>query len=854
MARTVLTSVGVALGVTTVVGIADVSRSVLAAFQSMVDAVAGEAELEVSSPVGDLPEALVERLAGVAGVAAAAGVIEQFLPLESDEEANVYLIGVDFLGSHLWANQFPRGELVIDDELAFLAQVDSVVVPAQFLARRGMKIGDPLVLLVPEGRRTVVVRGTIGNAPAATLFGGAVVLMDLPAAQATLGRAGRIDRIAVDVEEGVDPAQVSPGLRETIRRGPLPGLAGTLEIASPEARGRQAEQLLFSLRTTLAIMSLGALIVGAFIVYHTIAISVQQRRREFALLNACGVGQRTIIRMCVGETLLLAVPGVAMGVGLGRGLAALACGLVASTASQIWVPLDVVRSSSSSVGTLLAAFAGTTTAVGAAYVAIRASLSAPTIESFRPAGLASDHPGAIASPMVIGSLLIASCWCVGVVPPGVGYVGTVAAVVGSHALAYVGLAVMAAPLVWLVGEGATRSLAPRLPLGGALAVQNLPRQPGRSAGTVATIGAAIGIAVVVVTLVESFERGWLFWVDQHFGADVFVGRGQHVQLIGGYPMPLSLADRIAAVTGVGSVEPFRTIRIQMGRQPVYLQGLSVEKRLDKGGLPMVQGSLEAAAASLLEGTGVLLSENLAYKMQLKVGDSVSIPTADGARTFQVEGIYVDYLGSLDLGAVMVSQRLLEEWWGDSSANLFRVWLEPGVDSSSVARNIGRLLGGKSDVTGGGVYYVLDGQGFLQGVEAAVERFFAATWALEIIAALVGVIGVINSQLATVLDRASELGVLRTIGLSKRDIVRSVVFECGSLGALGGVLGVLIGLVLGAQIVLVSLRLVTGWSMAFYVPWAQLIVAVVAATVVSAVAGYVPARAAARFGVGQRSLD
>src|SRR5262245_57836778 len=126
--RTMLTSVGVALGVATVVGIADISRSVLAAFQGMVDAVAGEADLEVASPVGDVDEVVAERLVSVGGIEAVAGIVEQFVSLEGAPDTSLYVLGIDFLGSNLWRQQFPRNAIQIPDELLFLARTDSVVV------------------------------------------------------------------------------------------------------------------------------------------------------------------------------------------------------------------------------------------------------------------------------------------------------------------------------------------------------------------------------------------------------------------------------------------------------------------------------------------------------------------------------------------------------------------------------------------------------------------------------------------------------------------------------------------------------------------------------------------------------
>jgi putative ABC transport system permease protein len=298
-----------------------------------------------------------------------------------------------------------------------------------------------------------------------------------------------------------------------------------------------------------------------------------------------------------------------------------------------------------------------------------------------------------------------------------------------------------------------------------------------------------------------------------------------------------------------SVEPFRTIEVVLRGRPVFLQGVSLDDRLRHGGLPMVEGRFESAVEPLRAGRGVLLSDNLAYRLDLHRGDHVDLPTPQGARRYRIEGTYVDYLGSLDQGAVAVPHEQLGEVWGDNLVNLFRVWLQPGADVTRVRRDVSSALGGDD-----GAYFVLTSGEFLDGIRQVIRRFFAATWALEVVAALVGIIGVINTQLANVLDRTTEIGVLRTLGVSRRDIIRSVLLECGALGLLGGLLGVAFGLLFGAQIVLVSLRLVTGWRMPFVVPVWPLVFAVVMATAVSVAAGWWPARQAANLRLGQRSVD
>jgi putative ABC transport system permease protein len=838
--RTVLTLIGVALGVATVIGISDVSKSVLVSFGDMVDTVAGDADLEVSAKVGLVPEDRIALVQSVPGVDQSAGVVERFLPLAGAGSESIYVLGVDFLGTSLWQRQFPRDEIEIEDEVLFLSNVDSVAAPRELLRRLGIDLDGSFDLVSPEGTSRVTVRGLIGDVPAVRLFDRAMVLMDLPAAQRLLRIKRSVDRISVRVSPGAGVDDVRQAIAAVLGPG--------YDVAPPAARTDRVARLMFSLRTTLAIMSLGAVIVGAFIVYHTVALSILQRRREFALLNACGIGRLALVWLCVVETLALSVPGVLMGAGMGKLLARFASGLVGATVSEIWVPVDVTTIAWSVWGTVVGVVVGLGTALVAAVVAIRQTFEAPTIEALRPAGLASDEPGSVRRPLLLGLALVGGVWLIALAPRELGFVETVTAIIGTQVLGYAGLALIAAPMVWATGTAARRTFGKARALPLRLSADNLPRSPGRSAGIVATIGATMGIAVTVAILVQSHEVMSIGWIEQHFGADLFVGSGDRVRLMPGAPMEPDVAARVAHADGVQSVERFRVIPIEVEGRPAFLQGIDLVARGSHGGLPMVRGSLEGAAPSLRDGTGVLLSENLAYRLDRDVGDVVEVPTPQGERAFKVAGIYVDYLGSLDHGAVVVDDELLRSVWKDGRANLLRVWLSPGA---SLERARSAVLDALGSAHG---YFVLTARSFVDGIHAVIDRFFAATWALEVVAALVGVIGVINTQLANVLDRASEIRVMRTIGITRRDVVRSVIAECGALGAIGGVLGVGLGVVFGSQIVLVSLRLVTGWRMPFVVPVWSLVVAILVAAIVSALAGIYPARKAADLSVGQRSLD
>jgi putative ABC transport system permease protein len=836
--RTVLTIVGVALGVASVVGMADVSATVLASFRHTVDTISGDSELEISNAAGKVPEEVVEASAGVPGVAAAAGVVESFIPLADRPDESLYLIGVDFLGSPVWETQFPRAAIEIEDELEFLNHADSVVLPRELLARHGWTTGTTVTVLTPEGPKTLRVRGVLGAVPAARLFDGAIAVMDLPAAQRLLGLGHAVDRVSLRLAADAPADRVAAALGERVGPG--------FDVAPPEARGKPVERLLFSLRAMLATMSACAVIVGTLIVFQTVAVSVQQRRREFALLNVAGVGLGTITRLCLLEIALLATIGVVAGLGGGWLLGRLGAGIVGQAVSDIYIKVDTSQHAGSHTGLVVGVVSAFGTALVAAWVAIRGSFRSTTVETLRPAGVAVHEGRVTALSLLLPVILALSSWGFALLPSGLGFVTVVATIIAFCSIGYLAGALIAPALVMTIGRVVQRVQPAATWFPVRLAIDNLPRDPARSGATVGTIIVAVAIAANVAGTVASFNTSWLGWVEHHFAADLIVGAGGRLRWFGGPVMKPEVAATLGGVPGVARVEPFRVRRIEVAGQPVFLQGIAVDDRLAHGGMQMVEGRFVDAAPGLRAGTGVVLTDNLAQRLGVHRGDALTLATPHGTRQFRVEGIYVDHLASIDLGAVGVDYDQLAGTWDDHAVNLFRIWLAPGETASAARASIERALGGG--------YFVLTSGQMMQSFRSLIDGFFLATWALQVVAALVGVIGVVNAQLATVLDRASEITTLRTIGVQPRDITRATVAECAALGALGGLGGIALGTMLGAEIVTIGFRLVNGLRMPFTTSLGTLAGGVVIATAVSAVAGWVPARAAARIEARGAALD
>jgi putative ABC transport system permease protein len=834
--RTGLTVLGVALGVATIVAVADINRSVSAAFERMVGTVAGSSALEVTSESGSVDERLLETVASVPGVEAAAGLVEAFVGLADHQDETLYLLGIDVLGSPVWDAQLPRAAIDLPDELVFVSQPDSVLLGRTFAERFGLRAGDALRVVAPHGVQRLRVRGFLGDVAPARLFDGAIAVMDLPAAQRLLGRAGGLDRIAIDLAPG---EAVEP-----VRRRLAAALPPQVTVAAPEARGAQLDSLVVSLRSMLIAAASFAMLVGGLLVYQSVMVSVHQRRRQFALLDAVGIERGTLTRLCLTEIAGLALAGVVVGTVGGWALASLASGIVGVATSEIWHRVDVTQAAHSMRGVLVAAATGGGIALAAAYLAARATFHAPTVEALRPAAIETEGR----APRFAGVLaiaLLAATWSLLLMRPTRPWI-VLGGMIAAQFVAYWAGAMLAPAIVTGTGRAWQRVVGASRWLPVRLAAENFPRSPRRTGITLATIAASCGMAVSFTGMVQSFDAAWSGWLREHFAADVFVGSGSRFRLLAGAPMGPEVRAALAAIPGVASVEPFRVLPIQFQERPVFLEGIALDDRLRHGGLAMVEGDLRQAAPALRDGSGVLLSDNLAFRLGLGRGDRVMVPTPAGRREFRVEGTFVDYLGSLDLGAVMVAEEQLAAVWNDRAANLFRLWLGPGASVSAVRAAVLERLGPG--------YYAITARQFLEAVRSVLRQFFVASWVLLLVAPLVGVIGVINSQLATVVDRWGEIAMLRTIGVSRHDLTRAVVLECGAIGTLGGCVGLVLGAMLFVQFVDGTMRLLTGWRIPVVLPLPPLLAGVAAAGLIAAVAGWVPARLAVRLDSRQRSLD
>jgi putative ABC transport system permease protein len=236
------------------------------------------------------------------------------------------------------------------------------------------------------------------------------------------------------------------------------------------------------------------------------------------------------------------------------------------------------------------------------------------------------------------------------------------------------------------------------------------------------------------------------------------------------------------------------------------------------------------------GEVVFVSDNFAYRHNAHAGDTLPLETPAGERRFRIAAVLTDY--TLDIGTIVINRDTYRELWRDDLVNTFGVWLETAANAEHVRAAISERLASRQRVT------ILSGREFNGQIAGALDNALLMTYAIQVVAIAIAVIGVLNFFLAEVVDRRREIGLLRGVAFTRAQILQMFSTEALLLGIVGGVLAVLFGWVIARMLVLHSTRLISGWALAFDFPWALAGATVVIAAATAVAAGIYPARRAA----------
>jgi putative ABC transport system permease protein len=702
---------------------------------------------------------------------------------------------------------------------------DEVAIDQSTADKKSFHLGDSLGVQGQAARKDYKIVGITHFAGVSSFGGASVALVTLPEAQRVTGKVGRFDQIELSGKPGVSPAQLKAEVRQAVLQRDV-----NVRTGQEEARNQSDEikKNLGFLRTALLVFAFISLFVGGFIIFNTFSITVAQRMREFALLRTLGATRRQVLRAVLTESLLLglagAVVGLLAGLGVASGLKALlnAFGVDLPANGTVVEPRTIVVSLL--VGTIVTLLAGL----------------APALRATRVPPVAAMREG-VALPRTRGSRLVTPIAgllaALGVVLMAIGLFGGMKSgpalsLLGAGAVAvFLGVALLSPrlvrPLAWAVGAPLERMFG----ITGRLARENTSRQPGRTAVT----AAALMIGLALVTFVSVFAAGFKATITQ--AVDTGVKGDLIVQNTDGFSAYSdATTPALKGVPGVAQVSPVRFAQAKVAGQ----SGTSSVTGVDPATFSAMyqanweQGS-DATLRALAPGQAVV-SKKYADKHGVKVGAHLVVRSQTGAALpVTVTGIIHDKGGLV--GDMGMPNSVLAKTFGKRDDALSFVKYAPGADPKATRAAVDGTLKRAFPAV-----EAKTSKEFKAQQAGQINQLLGLFYALLSLAIVVSLFGIVNTLVLSIHERTRELGMLRAIGTSRRQVKRMVRYEAVITSLIGAVLGAVIGLGLS---LLVSQPLD---DFVLSIPVGSILILLVLAGLAGVLAAIMPARRAAKLDV------
>ncbi len=821
--RTTLTTLAVVFGVTILFGMSSMLPTMTEAFRKNILVSVGQVDLTVTHETGgSFSPAQVDKVRGAPGIAQATGLLRRNVLLPpsmihtTDPRQAISAVTVTGLDPadalKVRAFQIGAGR--------FLEPGDgnAMVVPQSLADKLGLAVGDTFTLPSSAGTADFQVVGILN---ARIAFGTEEVYVPLAAAQTLLNQPGEINTIEALLAAGADRARVEAAVQARLGSG--------YQIGQAEAGG----ELLTALRLGEMIFDLFgllALAMGGFIILNTFRTIVAERRRDLGMLRAVGASRRTILSLILTESLVQGVLGTVVGLALGFAFSALLTVLLNPLLMQ-YLRVDASPQLPSLTNFIASIVLGVgLTVAGGFFPALSAGRVTP-LDALRPSvGRVAER--AASRWAIVGAVLIV-----------LAALGLLSGIFGLAALGTLlfltGLVLIAPVLIRPIANTFGRLLGLLLAREGQIAQGNLAREPGRAAITASALMIGLAITIALAGLISSITGIWTDFLDTSLGADYLVMPGSLVLGGGNLGASAELAQQMRETPGVAGVTTLRlgtaivkgtTLQV-IGVDPATFPGIS--------GLQFSKGDPANAYAALSRERAIITNGIFAAQNQVQVGDVLTLTTPEGDKDYRVVGIGMDYLNA-KLATGYISQANLATDFHQTSDVLLMANATKDADKVAVRAALQRIVQGYPAFT------LLDSASFRQTQVQTLDSMVIMLYVLAFVLAFPGLIAMINTLAINVVERTREIGMLRAVGSTRRQIQRMILGESLLLATTGVSFGILAGIWLGY--VLTGAMTAAGFDLPYAFPWAGILAVIAVGLLCGVLAAVLPARQAARLDI------
>lgn len=797
LTQAAVTISAIALGIALGFAVHLINTAALNEFSAVAKSLSGESDLQVRGTQANFSELLYPALAQRNGVELASPVLELnvVVPGTTGKRKNVTLriLGLDIFRA---ANIAPGliGMPAEDRQFDTLAD-DAIFLSPAAMEWLKVKRGDPMELRV--GTQTVMLR--VAGGLVRTRAGQRIGVMDIGAAQWHFQRIGKLSRIELKLMQGINHEVFKTNLKQDLGEQYL-----VTEIADQETRVANMSR---AYRVNLNMLALVALFTGVFLVFSTQALSVVRRRHQFALLRVLGLTRRQLLTQILLEGALFGTIGSLLGLALGYAIASTALNVWGGDLGGGFFPGVQPSVHFESFTTTIFFFLGlSVTLLGSAAPAWEAASArpAPALKSGGEEAaltkLATPWPALTC--LALGGLLTQ-------LPPIFdlpifGYLAVALLLIGGIALMPRFSAFIFSAIFIVVTRRTSNAIS-------TLALTRLANTPNQAAVALGGVLASFSLVVAMAIMVTSFRISLTDWLQHILPADLYVRTAASGDTRGLTPDEIKV---LSATSGISRADFFRSSQLMLDptRPSIALIARPINMT-DPGNTLPITGEVIAPALLPKDAIPIWVSEAIVDLYGYTLGKQVTLPIGVSSTNFVVAGVWRDY--GRQFGAIQMQLTDYQTLSGDQKVNDVALWLQTDVAPAQVIASLKRLPFGSA------LEFSKPDQ--IRALSLNIfDRSFMVTYLLEAVAIVIGLLGVAASFSAQTLARTKEFGILRHIGVTRRQILGMLAVEGGLLTGLGIVLGFVLGWCISLILVFIVNPQSFHWTMQLSMPWKGLI--------------------------------
>ncbi len=829
--RALLTTLAIVFGVLVVFGMNTIIPAMMKSFQANVLAASGQVDATISLKTADVfPVDELARVASIPGIRASTGLLDRTVNLpadyfDHDPAAPDSISALSVVGINPAEARSVHSYNIISGRFLQDADTSAAVVSQTLADNIGAGIGSDLKLPTAIGEQTLSI---VGILPARAMPGNEEVLVTLAQAQSMFGMPAKINTIEAnyDTLDNASRAEIQAAIQSALgSEYQIGALASNSELLT----NLQLGQTIFN------VLGVMGLLMGGFIIFNTFRTVVAERRRDIGMLRALGASRKSIFYIILIEGLVQGVLGTALGILSGYGFSVLVLKLMGPALQkflnvklgmpEVSLPIILI---SIGLGVGVTLLAGLIPAVSASRVtpleALRPSVG--KLNFRRLAGL-GFWVGAVMIALAVAALLTRNAGLIG----------------AGGMLFIIGLILIAPSLVSPIAAlfGGIASLIFARQGTAHLAQGNLSRQPARAAVTASATMIGLAILVTLASIITSASIGFERVLRKSLGSDYLLippSVAVWGTNVGSNP---DFAKELRGTEGVAVVSSLRFAPAQVNELPISLMGIDPDSYGQVSGLTFAAGDEATAYSALKTPRSVILNAVLATSVGAKVGDEVNMLTPNGLKPYKVVAIGGDYLNA-KIATAYVAQADIAADFGRTEDVLLQLNLTPTANRTTAESAI------KAVVARYPQYRLVSGSGYIDENMQLFDVAFAAMYAVLIFLAVPSLLAMLNTLAIGVIERTREIGMLRAVGATRKQVRTMIVVEAIILAAIGTAFGLLAGLYLGYTTV-ETLHL-SGFPMEYAFPASGVVMTVAAGLLFGVLAAIIPARQAARLDIVQ----